>query len=434
MTSVLWIQAINHVEILLDAPIINTFMSHRAFKYRLKPTPEQEQTLAKWFGCARWIWNRMLEANIVEYQNTKKFIWSHQFHKTVIDLKKQHEWLKSVPSQALQQKCDDLNQALKMTSKKRAKRFGFPKFKSRRANTQSIRIPQQNGHIKPRKQHIQIPKMGAIAWVCHRPFEGKLKSVTVKRHNGKFYAVVLCEVEDTPKHLIDRSQTVGIDLGLTTFAVLSDAQEIATPRYYRRAQQKLRQAQQKLSRKQKGSRNRAKAIAELRRIHEKVVNQRHNFIHQQSRRIANSYSGVYVEDLDIKAIKRRFGKSTSDQGWAQFVSALEYKCNHLGRIDRWAASTKTCSKCGTVHDLTLADREMSCSCGHVQSRDLNAARNIRVWGQMATDPQLFATHTPGTGEIHACGDKISALDTDLSTKQEKFFVFDKEAVTSLASQ
>lgn len=408
---------------------------NRAYKYQIYPTSDQKITLVEWFGSVRWVWNRMLDANITEYQNTQKFIWSHQYQKQLPALKKQHQWLKDIPSQALQQKCDDLQQALRMTAKSRSKRFGFPKFKSKHSNTQSLRIPQQNNQIKLSKSHVVIPKMGAIKWCQHRPVEGQVKSITIKRYNEKYYAVVLCEIPDTPKQPINKNTTVGIDLGLTTFAVLSDGTEIATPRYYRSKQQKLKRAQQRLAKKQRASANRRKAIAKLGRIHEKIKNQRHNFIHQHSRKIANSYSGVYVEDLNIEAIKQRYGKSTNDQGWAMFVNALAYKCNHLGRIDRWAASTKTCSECGTVHQLSLSDREMKCDCGHHQSRDLNAARNIRIWGVLATDAALF-DNTSGTEEIYACGnasDLEIARDINKSAlmKQEKFLTSCQEAKCSL---
>lgn len=214
----------------------------------------------------------MLEANIIEYQNTKKFVWSNKYVLTIPNLKKQHQWLKDIPSQALQQKCMDLDRALKMTAKSRSKRFGFPKFKSKHSNTQSLRIPQTNGHIKPSKKQIQIPKIGCIRWIRHRPIEGKLKNITIKRQNNRWWCVVLCEILDIPKLPINKNTTVGIDLGLTTFAVLSDGTEISTPRYYRSKQQKLKRAQQQLAKKQRASANRRKAIAKLGRIHEKIRN------------------------------------------------------------------------------------------------------------------------------------------------------------------
>lgn len=396
---------------------------NRAYKYRLYPTDEQKQILCEYFGSVRFVWNSMLEANINEYRSTKKFIWSKTFQNKLPEMKKHNPWLKQIPAQALQQKCDDLQQALRMTSKKRTKRFGFPKFKSKHNNTQSFRIPQQQNQIKVLSKNIIIPKMGEIKWCYHRPVNGKIKSVTIKRHNEKYYAIVLCEIEDKKHQLINKKDTVGIDLGLTTFAVLSDGKEIETPAYYRKKQKKLKIAQQRLAKKQKGSANRKKAIQKLRRIYEKISNQRHNFIHQHSRWIANTYAGVYVEDLNIESIKQRYGKSTSDQGWGLFLHALGYKCNHLGKIDRWAPSTKTCSSCGTVHQLSLSDREMNCQCGHQQSRDLNAARNIRIWGILATDSNKF--NTSGTEEIQACGnapDSKIARDINESAlmKQEKF--------------
>jgi len=398
---------------------------NRAYKYQIYPTFEQQTILTEYFGSVRYVWNKMLEANINEYQACKKFVWSQQYQKNLPAMKKTDPWLKLIPSQALQQKCDDLQKALKMTVSKRAKRFGFPKFKSKHANKQSFRIPQQNNQIKILTNQIIIPKLGAINWKYHRPANGAVKFVTIKRHNNKYYAIVLCELPDKQKTPIDKDQTAGIDLGLTTFAVLSNGQEIATPKFYRKQQGKLKRAQQRLSRRQKGSANRNKAKHHVQKIHNKIANQRHNFIHQESRWIANTYSAVYVEDLNIDAIKKRFGKSTSDQGWGMFVNALAYKCNHFDQIGRFVPSTKTCSNCGAIHEMKLSDREMHCNqCGHRQSRDLNAAINIRFWGLASTDPTLFV-NTSGTEEIHACGDEHStniAADilVNASLKQEKF--------------
>lgn len=256
--------------------------------------------------------------------------------------------------------------------------------------------------------------MGWIKCQRHQPLLGKLVNVTIKKEHGTWYAVVLCELPDVQEMPFNKDQSVGIDLGLNTFAVLSDGTQIETPKFYRKSEHKLKRAQRALSRKKKGSKNREKARLRLARIHLKIRNQRHNQIHQESRKIANSYLGVFVEDLNIEAIKRRYGKSTSDQGWAQFIQALAYKCNHLSRIDRFAPSSKTCNACGIKHDLTLSDIEMPC-CG--LDRDLNAALNIRDWGF-----DNYENNTAGTAGS-ACGDAIAGI-TDItssgSLKQEKF--------------
>lgn len=407
-------------------------MNHKAFKFLLKPNDQQKQSLTGYFGMTRFIWNKMLEANVNEYQKTKKFIWSQQFQKQIPLLKKEHHWLKEIPSQALQQKCDDLNQALRMTSSKRVKQFGFPKFKSKNDNTQSFRIPQQVGQIKFTNKQIKIPKMGWINWVKHRPLEGKVKSVTIKKEADRYFAIVICELPDAPTcvNAVD-TEVVGIDLGVKDFGVTSDGETFETPAIYRKKQKKLKRQQRQLARKQKGSKNREKAKKKLNKTHYKIKCQRHNFTHQLSSQITNDYLFVAVEDLNIQGMikNRKLSKSIADQGWAMFISQLEYKSKNNGgctvKIDRFAPSSKTCSSCGNIQEMPLHIRTYNCnSCGFVMDRDHNAAINIKKWG-------IELINRAGTVRIYACGDTNDgdqAYDWSsyVSMKQEKFFSLEKK--------
>lgn len=390
-------------------------MANRAYKFKLKPTQEQADELYSAASANRWVWNQMLEANISEYASHKKFIWSKTFQNQLPKLKKDHPWLAGPASQSLQQTCDDLEKALRMSAKSRgAKQFGFPKFRKKYIWTPSFRIPQQQDQIKIRRTSIKIPKHGWIKWIRHRPIIGTVKSVTVKREKEIWYAIILAEIPDREAVIPAADQCVGIDLGLTVFATLSDGGSIQTPKFYRNQQEKLAIAQRRLSRKTKGSKNYQKQRRRVAAIHQRIANQRHNFVHQHSAAITKQYDGVFLEDLNIEGIKQRWGKSTSDQGWRMFVEALRYKAKHFSRIDQFAPSSKTCSRCGTYHQaLSLSDRTMPC-CGH--DRDLNAAENIRRWG--------ITNITAGTAD-GACGEVVPGsiareIELNALLKQEKF--------------
>jgi putative transposase len=379
-------------------------VSYKAFKFLLKPNTAQEQTLVKWMGASRWIWNHCLKLNQDTYKETKKFVFKHEMINQLPKLKNQHEWLKEIPSQALQQRCMDLDSAIQRVWKQGN---GFPKFKSRHVeHHNTLRIPQSNGHhINPRKKQIKIPKMGWVNWKRHRPLEGKLKSITIKRENDRWWCVCLCELPDSSvrENAID-DEAVGIDLGLKEFAITSDGEAFDTPKIYRKKQKKLSRQQRVLSRRKKGSANREKARKKLNRTHYKIKNQRKDFTHKISSQITKDYVFVAVEDLNIKGMakNRKLAKSIADQGWATFVNQLEYKSKLNGgctvKIDRWAPSSKTCSSCGNKQNMPLQIREYQCdSCGFVIDRDINAAINIKRWG-------IDKINRCGTHQIYACGD------------------------------
>jgi len=398
-----------------------------AFKYKLKPTKEQEKSLAQYVGSCRFLWNYFLGLNQVEYKLNKKFIFKHEMITSLPKLKQELLWLDDVPSQSLQQRLIDLEKAIKSCYRNS---FGFPKFKAKHMQSDTFRLPQIPNRKHITKKQVKIPKLGWVKWKMHRKLDGKLKSITIKQEGDIWFAICLCEVADATQKQITENNIVGLDLGLETFAVLSDAQEINTPKYYRSKQKKLKQRQRKLSKKKKRSKNREKAKKVVRKIHTKIKNQRHDFTHKASTVITKQYLFVGVEDLNIAGMKKRFGKSISDQGWGMFLQQLSYKSLRNGgktiKIDRFAPSTKTCSNCGEKHDMALGNRQMICSCGLNISRDLNAAINIKKW---AID---LVTNTAGTAGIQACGEKSSGRTSGsmtklILTKQEKFCILDTEA-------
>ncbi|MFW5879867.1 MAG: RNA-guided endonuclease InsQ/TnpB family protein [bacterium] len=406
-------------------------MSYKSFKFLLRPNEEQEQTLVKWMGSTRWIWNYYLNLNKEKYNETKKFLFKHEMITQIPNLKKQNEWLKELPSQALQQRCIDLDMAIQRVWKQGN---GFPKFKSKNIeHHNTLRITQTNGQINPRKKQIKIPKMGWVNWKRYRPLEGKLKSITIKKENNLWWCICLCELPDSSVcYNATHDEVVGIDLGLKEFAITSDGEIFDTPKIYRKKQKRLRRQQRQMAKKKKGSKNREKARKKLNKTHYKIKCQRNDFTHKASSQITNDYLFIAVEDLNIRGMmkNRKLSKSIADQGWSMFVNQLIYKSKLNGgctvKIDRFAPSSKTCSSCGNIQDMPLNIRTYECPrCGVETNRDINAAINIKNWG-------IDEINRCGTHRIYACGDtndggQLYDWSNYVSVKQEKFFSFGEEA-------
>ncbi len=375
---------------------------YNAYKFKLQPDTTQIQTLRGWVGCSRFIWNHMLTLNTERYAKEKKFIFKYDMVKLLPHKKDEFPFLKDVPAHVLLNRIFDLDTAMNRAFKKIS---GFPKYKSRHVeHHNTFKINQINGHIKPTKSHIKIPKMGWVNWIRHRPLTGKLKSITVKQENGFWWCICLCELPD-PKVITSGTSddVVGIDLGLKEFCIDDTGKINKTPKFYRKQQAKLRRAQQTLARRKKGSKNRATARTKLNKIHYKIKNSRIDFTHKISAEITKQYNFVAVEDLDIKGMMqhKHLAKSIADQGWAIFVNQLSYKCARTGgamvKIDRYAASSKTCSNCNHVQNMPLSVRTYNCpSCNMDMDRDINAAINIKRWG-------IEEINRVGTTQIHACG-------------------------------
>jgi len=374
----------------------------------------------------------MLDLNIKQYEIDEKFVFAYDMANQLPELKKQHDWLKLTPSQSLQQTCLNLDAAMQAVWKSG---FGFPKFKAKHKSKDSFRIPQTNGHIKVSDSHITIPKIGKVKWKYHRPITGNLKSITVSRDIDDWYVSILCETEEVPLMTeIDKSKTIGIDLGISDFAVLSDGTKIKGPNYFKKSMHRLKKYQRRLAKKVKGSANRGHARKRVAQVHQKIRNSRANWLHKQSHALTEKYDVICVEDLKIKELlqKKELSRSIADQGWGMFVEQLEYKAKkkgkHLTKINTYMPSTKACSCCGGIRKMKLSDRVYICEnegCTDylkTKDRDLNAATNIHFWGLTATPNIVFTT--PGTGGNKACGDtqiqETQARDWNLevSAKQE----------------
>lgn len=368
----------------------------KAYKFRLYPNQEQQENLVRQFGCARFVYNHFLRQRIDHYAATGKGLSYHMTAKLLTDLKctAGFEWLQEANAQALQQSLRDLDTAYKNFFDMRA---AFPSFKSKH-DKQSFRVPQA---FRVEDDRLIIPKTSPIKIVVHRPIEGVMKQVTLSRtKSGRYFASILCEVEiPEPEY---KGGAIGIDLGLTDFIVTSDGEREPTPKYLRRAEKRLKRLQRCVSRRQKGSKGREKARRELAKQHEKVANQRGDFLHKLSRRLVDENQVITVESLHVKGMMRNhhLAKSIADAGWSEFVRQLKYKGEWYGcevqQVDRFFPSSKRCHECGYINQaLTLAQREWACpACGVLHDRDVNAAQNILTFS------------TAGTAGIDADGERV----------------------------
>lgn len=364
---------------------------NKAFRFRIYPTQAQERELAKQFGASRFVYNHFLRQRIDFYAThkggKKQGLNYFDTSRRLTELKKQPEfkWLKESNAQSLQQSLRHLDKAYNNFFNKRGK---FPKFKSKRAR-QSFSVPQD---FALNTKRLHLPKLGEIKIVPHRPIEGTIKSITVsKTPAGKYFASLLCEAEiKIPKPT--NHNEVGIDLGLKSFVVTSSGERVDAPKFFRKSEVKLAKLQRRLSRKKDGSNRRARAKLKVARRHEKITNQRNDFLHKLSRRLVDENQILVAEDLNVKGMTANhcLAKSITDASWSEFVRQLGYKSEWYGsrlvRVDRFFPSSKRCNSCGWINEsLKLADREWTCQgCGEVVDRDLNAAQNILSFGKVCT--------------------------------------------------
>jgi putative transposase len=360
-------------------------MVYKSYKYRLYPNKTQQVLINKTFGCVRYFWNNQAAT----FRTYDKETNPNPEFKTSTDLRNELDWMREVSAAAIQQKENDFKEYRKqLFNKSRKKKVGLPQFK-KKGNRDSFRLPNQKFKVVGNK--IQLEKIGKVRMVVDRELpEGKLMSVTISKNpSGQYFAAIVIEtnVEHKPK----TNNDVGIDLGIKTFATQSDGIEISNPKFLRENQAKLRRMQQHLSRKKKGGRRRNKCRLKVAKLHQKIANQRDWFLHDYSTHLINSYDQIYIEDLNVSGMMKNhnLAGSISDVSWSKFISMLEYKASWYGKnvikVDRFYASSKTCS-CGAKNDdLKLSDREWVCkSCGKINQRDQLAANNILKEGRRSS--------------------------------------------------
>ena len=355
----------------------------KSFRYRLYPTAEQEASLAVQFGHSRFVYNHFLQVRQAYYaahreDPGKKGLSYKDTSQRLTALKKtpECEWLKEADSQVLQASLRNLEQAYQAFF---AGRCGYPKFK-KRSEAQSIHYPQR---FRAGENSVHAPRVGEIPAVIHRPLEGRAKNLTISRTaSGKYYASIQCEIELVEPIL--KTGEIGIDLGVSAFATTSAGDKVETPGYWKKSQKKLARLQRLLSRKQKGSRGWEKARERLARAHERVVNQRQDFLHKLSRRLVDRVGYIAIEDLHVAGMVKNHALAgvIADASWSEFTRMLTYKGQWYGtevvQIGRFEPSSKTCHVCGyKLERLSLGTREWDCpACHHHHDRDVNAAINI----------------------------------------------------------
>ncbi|MFI0942491.1 RNA-guided endonuclease InsQ/TnpB family protein [Streptomyces sp. NPDC021020] len=357
------------------------------YSFRVYPSAGQRMALARAFGCARVVFNDALRVRETARAAGLPFVPSGELSKQLTAAKKTPEraWLTEVSSVVLQQSLRDLDIAYKNFFdglKGKRPRMGAPRFKSRKDNRQSIRFTANAGWKITAGGKLRLPKVGDLAVKWSRALPSTPSTVTIiKDAAGRYFASFV--VETDPEPLAATDGVVGIDLGLTHFAILSDGTKIDSPRFLRRAEKKLKRAQQNLSRKAKGSNNRTKARIKVARAHGAVADARREFHHQLSTKLIHENQAVAVEDLAVKGLARtRMAKSVHDAGWSAFVTMLEYKAAKYGRtfhrIGRFEPTSQVCSACGVKDGpKPLHIREWTCgACGTVLDRDINAAVNV----------------------------------------------------------
>jgi putative transposase len=352
---------------------------NKTYKFRIYPNAEQEQNLAKHFGCVRYVYNHFLNERKEQYLEDKKSdnYYAQAASLTKLKKEKETEWLKEVNSQTLQFALKSLDSAYTNFFRGNAK---FPRFKSRK-NKNSFTVPQ-SGKIVDGK--LSIPKFKeGIKIKLHREVRGKIGKMNITRTpTGKYYVSIFTEqiIDELPK----TGKQVGIDLGLKDFLITSDNKKFKNNRYTKKYAKQLKKAQQHLSRKQKGSNGFEKQKLKVAKIHEKIASCRLDTLHKVSKKLVETYDLISVEDLNVKGMikNHKLSKHIADASWGNFVTLLQYKCDWYGKglvkVNRFYPSSKTCGDCGWINqELKLSDREWTCkSCGVVHDRDVNASKNI----------------------------------------------------------
>ncbi|KGA95683.1 transposase [Alkalihalobacillus alcalophilus ATCC 27647 = CGMCC 1.3604] len=366
----------------------------KAYKFRIYPSKEQETLIAKTIGCSRFVFNRFLGQWNDTYQETGKGLTYSSCSAQLTQLKKEFVWLKEVDSIALQSSLKNLADSFTRFFKKQTK---APRFKSKKNQVQSYTTKETNSNIAIVDNKIKLPKLGLVRFAKSREVEGRILNATVRRNpSEKFFVSILVETDVQPLKKMESS--IGIDLGITDFAVFSDGHKMDNHTFTAKMEKKLRREQRKLLRralqaKNKGihlldAQNYQKQKRKVARLHEGVRNQRDDFLHKLSTDIIKNHDVICIEDLNTKGMLRnhKLAKSISDVSWSAFVSKLEYKAKWYGKtivkISRWYPSSQICSECGHQEGKkSLEIRDWTCPiCHKHHDRDINASKNILAEG------------------------------------------------------
>jgi putative transposase len=389
---------------------------NQAFRFELSPNAAQRRALAQHIGAARFAYNWGLEMALRALEEGRRLPSAPELHKAWNAWKRENApWWTGVSKCAPQEAFRDLEKALKNWKAKRAR---FPRFKRKKSlDDNKARL---TGTIKVFPRQVQLPRIGLVKTKERtdklvgliQAKKARILSATISREADRFYVSLTCEVErpdPKPKEVRSEEDVVGVDLGLSSFATLSDGTRVEAPKPLAKRLRLLKRRSKQLSRKEKGSNNGRKAALALARLHRKVKNLRRDFLHKQTTWLARTKPAIVVEDLSVRGLSRGpLSRSVADVGWGTFLRMLEYKAKWYGATlivaPRSFPSTRLCSRCGHLHGkMPLSQRVFRCeACGLEMDRDLNAAINLKKYG--------LAHLTGSTGSSpgsHACGDPSS---------------------------
>ncbi len=354
----------------------------RTFKYRLKPSKSQRTQLDRTLELCRWVFNETLATRKNTWEQEKKTLSLYDTNKRLTIWKRDHPELVRVHSQVLQNVQERVDLAFKAFFRrvKAGEKPGYPRFRGY-GRYASFTFKQSGFELLPAGKGLLISKIGAVRIVLHRPIQGRVKTLTVQRDAvGNWYACFACEVD--PQPLPYNGLAVGVDVGLESFATLSNGVKIDNPRFFRHAEQGLAQVQRLLTRAEKGTPERAKRRKAVQHVHQRIANRRKDFAHKLSRELVNSFGMISFENLNIRNMlqNHRLAKSISDAAWKQLITYTTYKAENAGRrvvsVDPRNTS-RICSCCGTLVEKSLSVRVHACPvCGLVMDRDENASHNI----------------------------------------------------------
>ena len=360
----------------------------KAFKYRLYPNRPQVEALDAMLGAHRRLYNLALRDRRDTYETERRSVSYGEQSGRFKESRKVLPSFAALNFSSAQATLRRLDKAFKAFFRrvKAGECPGYPRFRGEE-RFRTVEFPSYGDGCKLKDNgRLYIQRIGHIKVKLHRPIEGRIKTVSLKRSCGKWYVVFSCDLGDAPEATGD-DPAVGIDLGLKSFLVTSDGASVEPPRYYRKATKKLRRAQRSLSRKRKGSKRRGKAREKVARLHEKTANQRRDFHHKEARKLVDTHGLIACEVLNVRGISRsHLAKATHDAGWAQFVNILVSKAEEAGvRVVAVNPrnTTQACSRCGALPEVkkALSDRVHSCGCGYTQDRDVNAAENVLRLGR-----------------------------------------------------